>query len=310
MERRRCGIWGILTIMKRAPLLGLLAALAAAAASLGPSKGSLVIVGGGTVGPEIVDRFLALAGGKDAQFVWIPTAADGEPKVDPATTFLGKAGVKHITVLHTRDRKVADSEEFVRPLRTARGVWFVGGRQWRLADSYLNTRTQRELFALLKRGGVIGGTSAGATIQGAYMVRGAVEGSQLMMAPGHEVSLGFLRKTAIDQHLLARHREKDLLQVIDRHPDLLGIGLDESTAIVVHGDRFEVIGKSKVAIYDAKYKPLNGGERYYFLAPGTQFDLKKRKILKAPVPAATPAVTGTYDPLRMLPPIGADMTGW
>jgi cyanophycinase len=284
----------MLTIMKRAFFLGVIAACAAAAASIGPSKGSLVIVGGGTVGPTIVERFIALAGGKDAEFVWIPTAGDGDPKVDPATTFLGKAGVKHITVLHTRDRKVADSEEFVRPLLTARAVWFVGGRQWRLADSYLNTRTQRELFALLNRGGVIGGSSAGATIQGSYMVRGAVEGNEVMMSPGHEVSLGFLRDSAIDQHLLTRHREKDLLQVIDKHPDLLGIGLDESTAIVVHGDRFEVIGKSKVAIYDAKYKPAAGAERYYFLTPGTQFDLKKRRILKAPAraPMASPAAAG------------------
>jgi cyanophycinase len=249
------------------------------AAKVGPGHGSLVIVGGGAVGPEIVERFIALAGGPDAPMVWIPTAMGGEPKVDPATTFLGKAGVKHLTVLHTNDRKVADSEEFVRPLRTARAVWFVGGRQWHLADSYLNTLTQKELFALLKRGGVIGGSSAGATIIGSYMVRGAVEGNEMMMAPGHEISLGFLRNSAIDQHLLTRHREKDLLQVIDRHPQLLGIGIDESTAVVVQGDRFEVIGKSKVAIYDPKYKAPAGGERYYFLNVGDRFDLRKRKTI-------------------------------
>jgi cyanophycinase len=241
-----------------------------------------VIVGGGTVGPEIVDRFIALAGGKDAEFVWIPTAADGDPKADPASTFLAKAGATHVTVLHTRDPKIADTEEFVRPIRTARAVWFVGGRQWRLADSYLNTRTHRELYALLARGGVIGGTSAGATILGSYMVRGAVSGNEVMMSPGHEVSFGFLRKSAIDQHLLTRNREKDLLQVIDRHPELLGIGLDESTAIVVQGDRFEVIGKSKVAIYDPKRKPAGGADRYYFLSPGARFDLKKRRALKTP----------------------------
>ncbi len=291
---RAISVWDILTNMKRALILVVIACAAASAASIGPSKGSLVIVGGGTVGPEIVDRFIALAGGKDAEFVWIPTAGDGEPKVDLATTFLSKAGVKHITVLHTRDRKVADSEEFVRPLRTARAVWFVGGRQWRLADSYLNTRTQRELFKLLSRGGVIGGSSAGATILGSYMVRGAVDGNEIMMSPGHEVSLGFLRNSAIDQHLLTRHREKDLLQVIDKHPELLGIGLDESTAIVVRGDRFEVIGKSKVAIYDPKYKPAAGAERYYFLTPGTQFDLKKRLALTehAPAPVTSPAPAG------------------
>jgi cyanophycinase len=282
--------WDILFLMKRVLIVGAILIGISSGASLGPAKGSLVIVGGGTVGPEIVNRFIALAGGPDAEFVYIPTAGDGEPKVDPATTFLAKAGVKHITVLHTRDPKTADTEAFVRPLRTARAVWFVGGRQWRLADSYLNTRTQKELFALLKRGGVIGGSSAGATIQGSYMVRGAVSGNDVMMSPGHEISLGFLRKSAIDQHLLTRHREKDLLQVIDKHPDLLGIGLDESTAIVVQGDRFEVLGKSKVAIYDPKYKPSAGADRYYFLLPGSEFDLKKRRAMKQP---ATPVSTAT-----------------
>src|SRR3954447_23298695 len=121
--------------MKRVLALSSFLLAAAGAASLGPARGSLVIVGGGTVGPEIVSRFISLAGGPDAEFVWIPTAAEGEPKVDIANTFLGKAGVKHITVLHTRDRKIADSEEFVRPLWTARAVWFVGGRQWHLSDS-------------------------------------------------------------------------------------------------------------------------------------------------------------------------------
>jgi cyanophycinase len=255
-------------------------ACAAFSAKYGPAHGTLLIVGGGTLGPEIERKFIELAGGPDAEMVWIPTAADGEPRIDPATTWLARAGAKHITVMHTRDPKIANTEEFVRPLKTARAVWFVGGRQWRLADSYLNTRTQKELFALLKRGGVIGGSSAGATIQGSYMVRGAVEGNEKMMAPGHETSLGFLRQSAIDQHLLVRHREKDLLQVIDLHPKLLGIGLDESTAIVVRGDRFEVIGKSKVAIYDVRHKAPAGGERYYFLKAGDRFDLKKRRTVQ------------------------------
>jgi hypothetical protein len=105
-----------------------LVCIGVAASSLGPAKGNLVIVGGGTVGPEIVDRFIALAGGRDAAFVWIPTASGDDPRVDPASTFLGKARCTHIAVLHTRDPKVADTEAFVRPLRSARGVWFEGGR--------------------------------------------------------------------------------------------------------------------------------------------------------------------------------------
>jgi cyanophycinase len=183
-----------------------------------------------------------------------------------------------VTVLHTKDRVVADSAWFVEPLRRARGVWFNGGQKWRLVDAYLNTRTERELFAVLARGGVIGGSSAGASIQASYLVRGAREGTEIVMAPGYEQGLSFLRNTAIDQHLLKRHREDDLLQVIDRYPNLLGIGIDESTAIVVQGDQFEVLGESKVAIYDRNYAPAVDGKRYYFLGPGARFDLKSRRL--------------------------------
>jgi cyanophycinase len=250
-------------------------------APIGPSRGSLVIVGGGQLPKEVVQRFIDLAGGMDAPMVFVPTAEDGEPRMTAPNTFLAKAGVKNVIILHTRDRKVADSEEFVAPLKTARAVWFEGGRQWRLADAYLNTRTEKELFGVLARGGVIGGSSAGATIQGSYLVRGAEEGNAIVMSPGHEIGMGFLRRSAVDQHVITRHREADLDQVIEKHPDLLGIGIDESTAIVVQRNRFEVIGKSKVFIHDAKHKPGADGKRYYTLAAGDRFDLKSRKKLAA-----------------------------
>lgn len=265
-------------VFVRLSALALLAG-SAFAAPIGPSRGSLVIVGGGQLTPQIIQRFIELGGGKDAAMVFVPTAEDGEPRMTAANTFLARNGVKNVTIVHTRDRKVADSEEFVAPLKAARAVWFEGGRQWRLADAYLKTRTEKELFAVLARGGVIGGSSAGATIQGSYLVRGAVEGNTVMMAPGHEIGMGFLRKSAVDQHVITRHRESDLDQVIAKHPELLGIGIDESTAIVVHGNTFEVIGKSKVFIHDAKYQGGPDGKRYYLLAAGDRFDLKKRKKL-------------------------------
>ena len=265
--------------MQRQLWITLLIAGSACAASLGPSRGYLVIVGGGAVGPEITQRLIDLAGGSDAPMVFIPTAEDGDPKVTPEKTFLAKAGVQHVTILHTRDPKVADTDAFVAPLRAARAVWFEGGRQWRLADAYLNTRTERELLAVLERGGVIGGSSAGATIQGSYLVRGAPEGNTIMMAPGHEQGFGFLRNSAIDQHVLTRHRENDLDPVIARYPKLLGIGIDESTAIIVHGNRFDVIGKSKVLIHDFQQPSEPDGKRYYTLSAGDRFDLKHRHTL-------------------------------
>jgi len=248
-----------------------------------PVAGHLLIVGGGQLGPEITQRFVALAGGPDALIVVIPTADEREPAANAIEqSFLYRAGARSLTLLHTRDRVIADAESFVAPLQKARGVWIVGGRQWRLVDAYLNTRTQKELLALLDRGGVIGGTSAGATIQGSYLVRGAREGNTIMMAKGYEEGFGFLRSVAVDQHLIRRKREDDLLTVIDSHPELLGIGIDESTAIVVQGDRFDVIGESKVAIYDHDFGKGLDGKRYYFLSPGVTFDLKTRKVVPRP----------------------------
>jgi cyanophycinase len=141
-----------------------------------------MIVGGGSMA-GLWPVFLELAGGKDAEIVVIPTANETVTAEDRVVGALLALGAKRVVQLHTRDRVVADTEEFVAPLRAARGVWLSGGRQWRLADAYLNTRTLREMVVLLERGGVVGGSSAGATIQGSYMVRGAPEGNQIMMAP-------------------------------------------------------------------------------------------------------------------------------
>ncbi len=258
------------------------------AQEVGPERGALVIVGGAMRSPEILDRFLNLAGGPDVPVVVIPTAGTNDDDYDEYWRGLLQfkaAGATNLTVLHTRDRAEADSEEFVQPIRNARGVWFGGGRQWRLADSYLNTRVEEELWALLQRGGVIGGSSAGATIQGSFLARGDTETNTIMMGD-HEKGFGFLKNTAIDQHLLRRNRHFDLIEIIEARPELLGIGIDENTAIVVQGDAFEVVGEGYVAIYDHE-RMIDTGGRFYFLAPGNRFNLKTREAF-AVAPAPTP----------------------
>ena len=190
------------------------------AAEHGPEKGTLVIVGGAMQDPAIVTRFIDLAGGPDAPIVIIPTAGEADDEYGQYWSGLKQwreNGARNITVLHTRDRKVADSEAFVKPIREARGVFFGGGRQWRLADSYLDTLTHKELTALLNRGGVIGGSSAGASILASFMVRGDTKSNEKMIGD-HTVGLGFLKNAAIDQHLLRRNRQFDMLEVIDKHP--------------------------------------------------------------------------------------------
>jgi cyanophycinase len=241
----------------------------------GPEHGTLIIAGGGKLGPEIVGRFISLAGGPSAPIVVIPTAG-GEAKYGPDCPCLKmfrELGASNLTVLHTTDRKEADSEAFTSALRRAKGVWFVGGRQWRLVDSYLGTRTETEIKGMLARGGVVGGTSAGASIQASYLVRGARSGNEIVMAPGYEQGFALLANSAVDQHVTARHREGDLDAVVKAHPDVLGVGIDQSTAIEVKANGFRVLGVGHVFIHDGKEQP-NGGH-YFLLNPGDRFDFSR-----------------------------------
>jgi cyanophycinase len=247
------------------------------AQEVGPAKGSLVIVGGGMRDLSILERFIDLAGGLEAPIVIIPTAGGGD-EYDQFYRGVGmfhEVGAFNLTVLHTYDPEEADTEEFVRAISEAHGVWFPGGRQWRIADSYLGTRTEEELWKVLERGGVIGGSSAGASIQGSYLARGDSRTNTVMMGD-HEVGFGFLKNTAIDQHVLRRNRQFDLIEIIEARPELLGIGIDENTAIVVQGDQFQVMGESYVLIFDNE-KMVGEDGRFYFLAPGDRFNLASRE---------------------------------
>jgi cyanophycinase len=285
--------------------LSLLAALFvvsvfAQAPEYGPAKGTLVIQGGGSAeGTGIDETFINKAGGLGAKIVVVPTAGgnkaqDGSIRVYKEDQVLApwkKKGLTNVWMLHTHDPKVADTEEFAKVLRDANGVWFDGGRQWNIVDSYANTLTYREFHNVLKRGGVIGGSSAGATIQGDYLVRGAIAGPDIVMTPEpeHEHGFAFLRGVAIDQHINTRLRWDDLIPVIGKYPNLLGLGLSEGTAIVVTGDRFEVIGKWKVAVHDNTrvYQPWE--KPYYVLSPGDVYNMKTRTIEKYGTGVLVPA---------------------
>lgn len=272
----------------------------------GPAKGTLIIVGGGsTRGTGIMETFINRAGGRDAKIVVIPTAggnrsADGQPIVYHEEKILApwrnQLGLKHVRLLHTPDPSVANTEEFVRPLREATGVWFDGGRQWHLVDSYQGTLALREIHGVLARGGAVGGTSAGATIQGDYLVRGAIAGPEIVMAPEpeHQHGFAFLRHTAIDQHINTRDRWDDLIPVIKQYPEYLGIGLSEGTAIIVNGDRFEVMGKWKVTVHDGTAPRAPWEKPYRVLAAGDVFNLRTRRIEQVGhQPQPIPPVIGT-----------------
>lgn len=258
------------------------------ALTTGPTKGSLVVVGGGRPVPEIMEKFIELAGGPDAPMVVIPTAAGRDEYDDGWGNILRNAGATNVTVMHTNDKSVANSEVFTKPLENATGVWFGGGRQWRLVDSYKDTKTEELLWKILEKDGVIGGSSAGATIQGSYLARGDTKNNQVMMGD-HEEGFGFIKNIAIDQHVLARNRQFDLFDILKDKPELLGIGLDERTGIVVTGNQFEVIGNSYVLMYDQSFWSREGSDlknlppkkdQFYFLRSGDKYDMESRKMIK------------------------------
>lgn len=262
--------------------------------SKGPDNGTLIIIGGGARDPLFRQKFLELAGGEKAHIVVVPTAqgAENVKRRDPNYTRTKKPfedlGAASVTVLNTEDPNEGNSDAYVEAIQKATGVWFTGGRQWRIADGFLNTRSHEEFNKLLERGGVIAGSSAGASIQGSYLARGHTQGNTVMMGD-HEVGLGFLENTAIDQHLFARNRQFDMFEILDNRPELLGIGLDEDTGIVVQGGSFEVIGNSLVAIYDGTrwsaernttYQLPEKSREFYVLRRGQKYDLVNRKVIR------------------------------
>ena len=138
--------------------------LAAGAVKVGPAKGTVIVVGGGAMGPEIYKAFIDAAGGPDATIIDIPNAG-GADSVGPNTGQAWRTnGAKNVVVRFTRDRKIADTESFTAVIRQAGGVWFEGGRQFHLVQEYGGTKTERVFLDVLDRGGVVGGSSAGASI--------------------------------------------------------------------------------------------------------------------------------------------------
>ena len=238
-------------------------------------NGSLVIVGGGRIPESIARRFVELAGGARAKVVLIPSAMPREGRAaDPFRRQLERLGVTDLQELDCSHPREVTPEK-VSVLTSATAVWFGGGRQWRLVDAFEGTPAVAALHAVLARGGVIGGSSAGATIQGDFLVRGNPLGNTEMWCEGYDRGFGFLPGVAIDQHFVARNREPDLLALVTRAPWLIGLGIDEGTAAIVRGSVLEVLGDSKLAVVDGPRGA--GAPTTVWLAAGEHWDLAAGK---------------------------------
>ena len=251
---------------------------------VGPANGTVFVVGGGAQGPELYKAFIDAAGGPNALIVDVPTA--GGDTTYPAdwrgTAGLKGAGARNVVVLHSNPNRkdLANSDSFVNILRRAGGVWYEGGRQYRLVDSYGGTRTEAEIMNVLHRGGVVGGSSAGASILGSFMVRGAPSNNNAIMEyPGYTTGFGYLKNTGVDQHVVARMRLPDVADsLMPRHPEMLFISEDEGTAWQIKGDVGEIIGRNKAFVYNGA-DATDPGKPFLTLFPGDRYDLGKRRVI-------------------------------
>ncbi|EME42544.1 hypothetical protein DOTSEDRAFT_175691 [Dothistroma septosporum NZE10] len=257
---------------------------------IGPENGHLVVIGGNLQSVSIYEKIIELARGPDAPLVVIPTAGGEATYSNNFTTAVAfrRWGATNVTVLHTYDLARADTDDFVAPLKDAKGIFFGGGRQWRLVDAYAGTKAEAAFQGVLDRGGVISGSSAGASIQGSFLVRGDTENNQVMIGD-HKVGFGYLKNTAIDQHVLVRNRQFDMSQILKAYPDLLGVACDEDTALVINKNHMDILGTTYCLIYDGKFWSEEGSDLkqipspahrfFFFWKPGDAYDLGERRAL-------------------------------
>ncbi len=267
------------------------------APSVGPRTGSVMVVGGGQQGPEVFAKFIELAGGPDALIVDVPTAGGDSIDTSDGGRGLRNAGARNVVVYHTTSRTVADADSFVAKIANARGVWFGGGRHFRLVNSYAGTKSERAFQAVLDRGGVVGGSSAGASILGDYLVRGAPSNdNRIFNHPQFLKGFSYLRGVAIDQHVVARERLPDMHDSLtSRRADLLGISEDEGTVWVVRGDSAEIIGRNKAFVYNGR-DANDAGKPFLTLHPGDRYHLARRRVISRAI-EATPLKASFVDRL-------------
>ena len=249
-------------------------------------KGKLIIIGGGSIPDSLFSFFANYMGGKDQPIVYIPTATTDEEYIQKGEHLIKftSRGFTNLSTIHTRNKKEADDPKNLALMRNAKGLYFGGGDQQLIADAYAGTKLYDEFIALLNRGGVIMGTSAGATIMGSLMVGGDAR-DDISKKYAFNPAFSFMTNTALDQHVLARNRQFDLISVVEYYPGTLGIGMDESTAIIVEAGQFKVWGISYAMLYDpkdwAEQKKKWGAvlKPFKMMASGSSFNFVTREII-------------------------------
>jgi cyanophycinase len=284
--------------MKKRFLLFLTLALGWALSAAAAPKGRLFIIGGGDRDAEMTKQFIVLSERVNTGRILVFPMAGATPAESGADMVkeLKGLGAKNVE-FRILTREEAEKPEATAVLDGVGGVYFTGGDQARVTKALLGTPVHRRLLQVYEDGAVIGGTSAGAAIMSEVMITGeevkkpeaghefeAIAAGYVITTPG----LGFIKSAVIDQHFVVRKRHNRLISVLAEHPTLLGIGINESTAIVVGPDEtFEVIGENNVLVYDPgrahfEIRPNKAigvtGMTLNVLLPGAVYDLKTRAI--------------------------------
>ena len=264
--------------------------------------GYLVIVGGGPIPEAVERRFFELAGGAGkARIVVLPMASESgtESGAEKAASF-EKLGAAQAVSLNLQ-RKDAGVDSVARLLGQATGIWFPGGDQNRLTAAILGTAVLDSIRSRYRHGAVVGGTSAGAAVMSDPMISGderrpggsrppsdssdgwmTIDRDDVVLVSG----FGLLPNVTVDQHFLRRRRHNRLISVVLEHPTVVGIGIDESTALVVSPTGpWQVIGASQATVYDArrsvvtpKGQTLGASDiRVHVLPAGSTFDISTGK---------------------------------
>ncbi|NLN06342.1 MAG: cyanophycinase [Firmicutes bacterium] len=218
-------------------------------------KGHLVIIGGAEDKEgecEILKRFFALAGGRNARIAVLSTASTDPGAGEQYKAIFTEMGAAAVQVLAVQNRAEANRTHYFEQFAEQTGVFFTGGDQLRITGILGGSILGKALQKCYQNGAVIAGTSAGASAMSETMLVGGLDDATpskeiIRMAPG----LGLLRDVVVDQHFAQRGRIGRLLSVVAHNPYILGVGIDENTAIIVNGrDECEVAGEGTVTIID------------------------------------------------------------
>ncbi len=263
------------------------------------TKGCLFIIGGGSRSETMMKKFVKLAdkfnSGKIIIFPMASSVPDetGSEQAEQIKRF----GAREVEY-HILTREQALKVENTGILDDVGGVFFSGGAQSRLMDILIDTPIHRKLLEIYERGAVIGGTSAGAAVMSEIMITGdekrevkkgrefdTIQANNIVTVKG----FGFIKTAIIDQHFVRRKRHNRLISLVAENPKLLGIGIDESTAIILTPDEiFEVVGERNVVVYDATQaqirifpsRLISGFNMImHILSSGDRFNLKTKEVM-------------------------------